>query len=103
MTNRIYALEDKQIATLLRFLDSDGETLVDSVCPLPILGDRDNRRRIDAKIAMPESNVFRDRWERFVNVKNHGEYREQMSCVRTTLDYPELEPFESFVQATTDN
>lgn len=88
---------------LLRFLDSDGETLLDAACPLPILGDRENRRRIDSEIAMPEFNVFRDRWERSVDVKNHRQYREEQHCVRTPLDYPELESFESFVRTTTDN
>lgn len=103
LTNRIYALEDEQIATLLRFLDSDGETLVESACPLPILGDGHNRRRIDPEIAMPEFNVFRDRWERSVNVQNHRQYREEQRCVMSPLDYPELESFETFVQTTTDN
>lgn len=96
-------MEDEQIATLLRCLDSDRETLVDPECPLPILGDRDNRRRIDSEIAMPEFNVFRDRWERSVNVKNHREYREQKHCVKTPLDYPELESWETFVRTTTDS
>lgn len=101
LTDRIYALEDNQIATLLCFLDSAEARLVDSECPLPILGDRNNRRRIDAEIAMPEFIVFRDRWERSVNIENHTEYRERKHCVQYPLDYPELESWATWAQTTT--
>lgn len=94
VTRRIYALTDDQTATLLRFLtreagDPDHRD-IDSECPLPILGDSNNRRRVDPGIAIPEHNVFRDRWERKLAYRSYAQYEQNRSCTKNSLDYPEM-------------
>ncbi|KAK7700269.1 hypothetical protein SLS64_011082 [Diaporthe eres] len=93
-TRRIYALTDDQTATLLRFLTREAGSPdhgdIDSECPFPILGDSNNRRRVDPEIAMPEHNVFRDRWERKMAFRSYEQYEQNSSCVKNSLDYPEM-------------
>lgn len=86
---RIYKLDKEQKASLLRFLKMAKVEDDDSASPLPILGDRRNRDRVDPEIAMPEFNIYRDRWERTVKFENWLRYRP--SCPRTAFEYPELE------------
>lgn len=90
VTERIYALTEEQTANLLQFLGK-GQVDGSTVCPLPILGDITNRRRVDQAIAIPEFNVYRDRWERTVDYRNWKHYRFwPKSCVRDRLarDWP---------------
>ncbi|KAL1867496.1 hypothetical protein Daus18300_006340 [Diaporthe australafricana] len=89
VTRRIYELTEDQRLSLLRFLEKEQMEDDDSASPLPILGDRNNRRRVDPEIAMPEFNVYRDRWERTVDCENWGSYRTPSG--RNHVDYPELE------------
>lgn len=35
-----------------------------SSCPLPIHGDKDNRKRIDPEEPIKETGIYRDKWER---------------------------------------
>lgn len=76
---RIFALTDDQVDSLLRFLEADmsvSETGREEhqlqrqdqrpVCPLPVIGDNSNLRRVDPDLAIPEHRVFMDRWERKV-------------------------------------
>lgn len=94
VTRRIYALTDDQTAALLRFLTREAGDPdhgdIDSECPFPILGDSNNRRRVDPEIAMPEHNVFRDRWERKMAFRSYEQYEQNSSCVKNSLDYPEM-------------
>ena len=89
VTRRIYEVTEEQTASLLWFLEREQVEGDDSASPLPILGDRNNRRRVDPEIAMPEFNVYRDRWERTVDFENWGSVRIPHS--RNLVDYPDLE------------
>lgn len=89
VTRRIYALTDDQTATLVRFLRDSHDREIDSECPLPIYGDKENSRRVDPEIAIPEHDVFRDRWERKQTYVNYLDYQKHRSCVKNSLDYPE--------------
>lgn len=93
VTKRIYELTEEQTASLLQFLEK--ERITESTCPLPILGDITNRRRVDEEIAMPEFNVYRDRWERTVNCRNWDDYEEQKTCCRDAIDWPQLPDLQS--------
>jgi len=88
VTRRIYALTEPQQAALVGFLQGGAG---DGGCPLPILADATNRERVDADIAIPERNIFRDRWERKITVASYEEYVERHERdVLTAVDYPEL-------------
>ncbi|KAG8163372.1 hypothetical protein KVR01_006669 [Diaporthe batatas] len=88
VTKRIYALTEQQTANLLQFLEKG--QINGSVCPLPILADITNRRRVDEEIAIPEFNVYRDRWERTVDYRNWNDYRSQRHHCRNAIDWPEI-------------
>ncbi|KAJ3546675.1 hypothetical protein NM208_g1890 [Fusarium decemcellulare] len=87
VTFRIYKLLDDQVQALIDFLlDSSS---ADS-CPLPTLGDKCNRDRVDPDDAIDEHGIFRDRWEREVPVKDFL-YRRRQRCTQNALDYPEVD------------
>ncbi|KAK7433028.1 hypothetical protein QQZ08_000501 [Neonectria magnoliae] len=74
VTFRIYKLLDDQVQALIDFLlDSSS---ADS-CPLPTLGDKHNRDRVDPDDAIDKHGIFRDRWEREVPVKDFFYWRRQ--------------------------
>lgn len=90
ITRRIYELTEEQTARLLDFLEkgqAEGST-----CPLPIFGDASNRRRVDEDVAMPEFNVYRDRWERTVDYRNWEKYTGTWTCTsgKNAVDWPEV-------------
>lgn len=85
VTRRIYALTTSQKEKLYRFLNSEETDQPNS--PLPILADKENRNRIDPEIATTIYGIFRDRWER----KPPDDDFESRRCVKTPLDYPEIE------------
>lgn len=91
VTQRVFALTDDQRSALLHFLDLDPAAVGTSECPLPIIGDSSNRRRVDYEIAIPEHNIYRDRWERPIEYGSYDDYLNRRSCVRDVFDYPELE------------
>lgn len=62
VTIRVFQLIDEQQRALLDFLLSESSEMPCS--PLPILGDKQNRKRYDAHTAISESLIFRDIWER---------------------------------------
>jgi len=88
VTKRIYKLTKEQSERLLQLLER-GQT-DDSISPLPILGGIKNRERVDEEIAIPEFNIYRDRWERTIDYKNWSDYRAQQHCCREAIDWPEL-------------
>jgi len=60
VTYRIYQLLDGQIQQLFQFL-SDTPT---TSCSLPILGDKNNKRRVDPEEPIEITGIYRDKWER---------------------------------------
>ena len=85
VTYRIYKLLDGQVVTLVEFL-----TGASTSCPLPILGDKRNRDRVDPDDAIDVHGIFRDRWERPIPVRDEDYWR-RMRDVENDLDYPENE------------
>lgn len=73
MTYRIYRLLADQKQQLLQFLLSD--TTPPPVCPLPILGDLDNRQRIDPEEPIETTGIYRDKWERRLPSEDAGDRR----------------------------
>ncbi|KAG8162850.1 hypothetical protein KVR01_007328 [Diaporthe batatas] len=88
VTKRIYKLTGEQSERLFQLLER--EQTEASSCPLPILGDINNRERVDEEIAIPEFNIYRDRWERAIEYKNWSDYGAQRHCCRNDIDWPEL-------------
>lgn len=85
VTFRIYKLLDGQVEELLNFLLGSSET-----SPLPILGNKQNRDRVDPDDAIDIHHIFRDRWEREVPVRDYWYWRSRRD-VQSALDYPELD------------
>lgn len=85
VTKRPYALTEDQRTNLVHFLRAamPEDTL------LPILGNENNRRRVDAEIAIPEHSIYRDRWERKIERYDYGHYRRMRRDVIDVIDYPE--------------
>jgi hypothetical protein len=61
VTYRIFMLLPEQKKTLLHFLTSNDSYLPS---PLPILGDKNNRVRIDPEEPIQDTGINRDLWER---------------------------------------
>lgn len=82
---RPYALTEEQKTNFVHFLRAakPDDTL------LPILGNENNCRRVDAEIAIPEHNIYRDRWERKIERYDYGHYLRMRRDVIDVLDYPE--------------
>ena len=59
VTYRIFALLDRQKEQLVNFLLG-----ADIASPLPILGDLENRTRVDPEEPIRETGIYRDIWER---------------------------------------
>jgi hypothetical protein len=83
VTRRPYALTDEQKQKLSSVF-SDTSGLDRNV--LPILGDSNNRVRVDPEDAV-QFHIYRDIWEREVV----DEWPRRRHCVMTPLDYPEIE------------
>lgn len=64
VTRRVFQLRDEQQEALTAFLLADATTPPPDPCPLPILGDDENRVRIEAHEAIITHQVYRDPWER---------------------------------------
>ena len=64
MTDRVYQLRDEQQQALFGFLLAQTSSPPPSPCPLPILGDKQNRVRVDAAAAIEHAHIYRDVWER---------------------------------------
>ncbi|ROW08493.1 hypothetical protein VMCG_03258 [Cytospora schulzeri] len=92
LTHRMCELTEDQLSDLLRFYAS--ERPADwSPPPLPIMVNKKNRRRVEYEIAIPEHNIYRDRWERtiqYIDLDDY-EFRRGRTCVIDEDDYPEFE------------
>ena len=64
VTYRIYALLDRQKQQLVDFLLGAQGNSPDMISPLPILGDKENRTRVDPEEHIRETGIYRDIWER---------------------------------------
>lgn len=64
VTKRIFQLRDEQQEALTAFLLADTTTPPPNPCPLPVLGDDENRVRIDVHEAIITHQVCRDPWKR---------------------------------------
>ncbi|KAK3896827.1 hypothetical protein C8A05DRAFT_20282 [Staphylotrichum tortipilum] len=83
VTYRIYQLLPEQRKALLDFLLAEEPP---SECPLPILGDANNRIRVDPQEPIRETGIYRDLWERKDYVPRSR--NEGIRCVRNQLDFP---------------
>ncbi|KAG7286862.1 hypothetical protein NEMBOFW57_009180 [Staphylotrichum longicolle] len=84
VTYRLYALVDEQKQKLFSFF-ADTSGLQQDV--LPILGDSNNRVRLDPEDAVFQFHIYRDRWERPVLDERQRSRRR----VENPLDFPEIE------------
>ena len=62
VTYRIYCLLDEQKSKLLEPLLRQNAGEPD--CPLPILGGKENRKRVEAEEPVLTTGIYRDPWER---------------------------------------
>ncbi|CAM1503617.1 Fc.00g012080.m01.CDS01 [Cosmosporella sp. VM-42] len=62
VTYRIYILLDSQKQDLIQFLLA--EETPQTPCPLPILGDKDNYKRVDPEEPIETTGIYRDKCER---------------------------------------
>ncbi|KFY33973.1 hypothetical protein V494_07154 [Pseudogymnoascus sp. VKM F-4513 (FW-928)] len=86
-TYRIYRLLYSQKQQLLDFLLS--EETPPASCPLPILGDDENRQRVDPEEPIQETGIYRDNWERKPPPWDRLDGR--IRDVRDTLNYPTMD------------
>ncbi len=84
------ALLDSQKLELVQFLLS--ETVAPGNSPLPILGDKDNRRRVDPEEPVETTGVYRDLWER--NPLGIDEQDRRLKDVIDFIDFPTDEDLE---------
>lgn len=92
LTHRICELTDDQLSDLLKFYASE-QPADWAIPPLPIMVNKKNRRRVEYEIAIPEHNIYRDRWERMIQYQDLDDYqfRRGHMCVIDEDDYPEFE------------
>ena len=94
MTYRIYRLLDGQKLELLQFLLSEAPPPGSS--PLPILGDQNNRRRVDPEEPVEITGIYRDLWERKPLGKDQLDRR--LKDVIDRIDFPTDEDLEQAQQ-----
>ncbi|KAK3934669.1 hypothetical protein QBC46DRAFT_358846 [Diplogelasinospora grovesii] len=85
MTYRIYRLLDSQKLELLQFLLSNAEP-PGILSPLPILGDENNRQRVDPEEPVETTGIYRDLWERKPLGKDELDRR--LRDVTDRIDFP---------------
>ncbi|KAF4998914.1 hypothetical protein FGRMN_2845 [Fusarium graminum] len=85
-TIRVYQLRNEQQQALFDFLLQ--ETPSSSPSPLPILGDKQNRVRVDAPTAITHDHIYRDIWER--KPLDIFELRIFERRPKDEVDYPEV-------------
>lgn len=88
VTERVYQLRDEQQQQLIGFPRHKTQSPPPSPCPLPILGDKTNRVRVDAPAAMFVHHIYRDLWERKPITKEEARFLSKRP--RGQLDYPEI-------------
>ncbi|KAH9991313.1 hypothetical protein F4779DRAFT_249005 [Xylariaceae sp. FL0662B] len=90
MTYRIYRLLDSQKLELLQFLLSEAPPPGSS--PLPILGNKNNRRRVDPEEPVEATGIYRDLWER--KPLGQDELDRRLKDVIDDIDFPTDEDLE---------
>lgn len=85
VTQRIFQLRDDQQQALTRLLLADSAP---GLCPLLILGDKQNHVRIDAHEAIIRHQVYRDLWERTPWTRE--EERRFKRRPKAEIDYPQM-------------
>ncbi|KAG6354247.1 hypothetical protein INS49_004852 [Diaporthe citri] len=87
-TRRVWAVSDDQLAKLLSFLESEEQDTSD--CPLPLVLEKTNKRRMDSDNCIPEHNIYRDRWERKMRfaTRSNWEFAQSGMCVDEEIHYP---------------
>ena len=94
VTDRPYQLLDEQQELLLSFLlGSDTSSCLPSSsapppCPLPILGGKQNRTRVDYITAITRDQIYRDIWERKPPTKQMIRLLQRRP--QDEIDYPEI-------------
>jgi hypothetical protein len=88
VTYRIYQLLPEQREALLDFLLVDEPP---STSPLPILGDQDNRIRVDPEEPIQTTGIYRDLWERKELFPDASDAR--LRDVISQIDYATMEDF----------
>ena len=86
ITYRIYQLLPEQRKALLGFFIADEPP---STSPLPILGDRNNRVRVDPEKPIQTTGIYRDLWERKGIPPGAGDAR--LRDVLNRIEYPTME------------
>ncbi|KAK3943116.1 hypothetical protein QBC46DRAFT_422270 [Diplogelasinospora grovesii] len=86
VTYRVYELLPEQKQVLLDFLTADSPP---PTCHLPILGDANNRNRVDPEEPSESTRIYRDMWERNENPPETGDDR--LRDVWDKDDYPPLQ------------
>jgi hypothetical protein len=87
VTYRIYQLLPEQRSDLLDFLLAESAP----PSPLPILGNQDNRIRVDPEEPIATTRIYRDIWERKELPSNSGDARRR--DVLDSVDYPTPDDF----------
>lgn len=83
VTYRIFELLPEQKQALGEFLAADS---CPPICPLPILGNQNNRHRFDPEESSATNGIYRDIWERLDLPPDVYDMR--LKDVIDTLDYP---------------
>lgn len=86
VTFRIYQLRDDQQDALTDFLLADAPS--ENSSPLPILGDKQNRVRVDDLFAIVREKIYRDLWERRPATNEERRFMERRP--HDEIDYPEI-------------
>ncbi|KAL2129736.1 hypothetical protein VTI74DRAFT_7383 [Chaetomium olivicolor] len=88
VTYRIYQLLPEQRTTLLNFLIADEPP---SASPLPILGDQNNRIRVDPEEPIQTTGIYRNIWERKDLSPDDGDAR--LRDVWNRMEYPTMDDY----------
>lgn len=91
LTYRICELTSDQISDLLTFFASEQQPGDSASSPLPVMVDKKNLRRVEYEVAIPEYNIYRDRWERVIRYEDYEEYvfMGGSGCVLDEVNHPD--------------
>ena len=86
VTGQVTQLRDEQQRALVDYLLAEDPTV--SACPIPILVDRDNRKRVAPEVSIIKHSIFRDVWER--KPLTIAEMDVAVRRPRRQIDHPEI-------------